>query len=130
MGRRISLVQSEDCAASPIREALSNDARQCHLRSSQHAPEDRQMVGAPPARTIVDAGTCLVTQSGLGLLLHLVGSVADRRIVHVSRTTQAALSSSILMPRQSLQRCGTFGLDEIQSPTVRVEGPRLMIAGY
>jgi hypothetical protein len=113
-GRRIGLVQSEDCAASAIAskrsknavrsvrvqdflrpldfevvhsvrvrsanvgEVLSNDAGQCHLRHTEHSSENRQMAGTPPACKIVDADTRLVTQLGLGLLLHLAVPVADR----------------------------------------------------
>src|SRR5664279_4267594 len=113
-GRRIGLVQSEDCEASAIASkrsknamrservqdflrpldfevvhsagvrsanvggVLSSGAAQCHLRQSERAPEERQMAGTPPAYKIVNADARLVTQSGLGVLLHLAGPVADR----------------------------------------------------
>jgi len=69
------------------------------------------MAETPPACDIpLYADTRLVAQSGRGLVLHLAGPVADRRIVHLGRATQAAYQCV----RQSLQRrYGTVRLDKI-----------------
>src|SRR5450631_2897239 len=59
--------------------------------TSEYAPEERRMAETPPACNFpLYADTRLVAQSGRGLVLHLAGPVADRRIVHLRRTTQAA----------------------------------------